>query len=374
MIGQLTGGVAHDFNNLLMVVQANLEALGAALPGQRTDCLHLLDNALSGVTRGAALTERMLAFARRQELAPAAVDVARLIEGMRDLLVRTLGPSVHVKTRIGHSVPPALVDAHQLEMALLNLAVNARDAMEGAGELVFAVALHAVPPGGTLAAGDYVRVRVSDTGSGMDSATLAKATEPFFTTKAVGDGTGLGLSMVHGLTEQSGGSFRLIERREGGITAEIMLPVADGVTGGIDDPAPFPPTETAATTGSSSHSRSARVLLVDDDALVLHGIARMLERFGHDVWKAPSGEAALQILIDEPAFDLLITDHAMPGMSGMELARTVRQRGFARGIVLSSGYAAAAEIADGELISAELRKPFAGKQLLAVVNRVLASV
>ena len=210
-IGQLTGGVAHDFNNLLAAVLGSLELLRRRLPEGDRKTFQLLDNAVQGAKRGAALTQRMLAFARRQELRPEPVDVAALIFGIGDLLERTLGPTISVSIDMPAHVRPALTDANQLELAILNLAVNARDAMPSSGEIRIVGREIAIDRTDAtfLAIGDYVCLSISDTGAGMDSDTLERATQPFFTTKGVGKGTGLGLSMVQGLTEQQGGRLRL---------------------------------------------------------------------------------------------------------------------------------------------------------------------
>jgi PAS domain S-box-containing protein len=229
VLGQLTGGVAHDFNNLLMVVLGNLGLLRKRLPPD-PQIARLLDGAQQGAERGAALTQRMLAFARRQELRPAAVDLARLVRGLVPLLERSAGPTVRIDARLPEALPPALVDANQLELALLNLVINARDAMPGGGVVEVTVATAeapgaAAPPG--LLPGRYLRLALRDGGQGMDAQTLSRATEPFFTTKGVGQGSGLGLSMVQGLAQQSGGELRLTSRPGEGTTAEIWLPRAE---------------------------------------------------------------------------------------------------------------------------------------------------
>jgi len=228
-IGQLTGGVAHDFNNLLMAVLGSLELMRKRLPDD-AKLLALLENAVQGAQRGTVLTKRMLAFARRQELKKAAVDIPDLIRGMTDLLQRSLGPSILIETHFPLVSKAVLADANQLEMILLNLAVNARDAMPDGGRVVIATREEVLRAGGgsRLKPGSYICLTVSDTGMGMDEATLRRAMEPFFTTKGLGKGTGLGLSMVHGVAEQSGGWFTLRSRQGEGTTAELWLPVAEG--------------------------------------------------------------------------------------------------------------------------------------------------
>ena len=226
-IGQLTGGIAHDFNNLLMAVIGSLELMRKRLPND-PKLVALLDNAVHGAKRGATLTNRMLAFARRQELKQEPVDIPELVRGMTELLQRSLGPSINIETRFPLVSKPVLGDANQLEMILLNLTVNARDAMPDGGQIVIATREEVLQAGNQLKPGTYICLTVSDTGTGMDEGTLARAMEPFFTTKGIGKGTGLGLSMVHGVAEQSRGWFTLRSRKGEGTTAELWLPVAEG--------------------------------------------------------------------------------------------------------------------------------------------------
>ena len=353
MIGQLTGGVAHDFNNLLMAVQSSVELASRRLEADPARTRELLDNALQGVSRGAVLTQRMLAFARKQDLAPGPVDVAALVDGMRDLLTRSLGPGVEVATQFDPGVPPALVDVNQLEMAVLNLAVNARDAMGEGGRLAITLAETVIGAGAgaSVPEGRYVRLRVRDEGAGMDAATLARASEPFFTTKEVGRGTGLGLSMVHGLAEQSGGAFRLESEPGVGTTAEILLPVARSV-------APARGAEPGAA--APAPTRPLRVLAVDDDALVLMGTVAMLEDLGHAVLSASSGQAALDLLRRHEV-DVVLTDQAMPRMTGLQLARRIGADRPGLPIVLATGYAEGPE--EEGLFAAQLGKPFSQAHL-----------
>src|ERR1700693_1124239 len=227
-IGQLTGGVAHDFNNLLMAVLGSLTLLEKRLPDDPRRH-RLLQNAVQGAQRGAALTQRLLAFSRRQELKPEAVDVPQLVDGMKELLERALGPGIELQAQFQAGLPAALVDANQLELALLNVALNARDAMPTGGTLTISAAPYAQSADGTEASlppGDYVLIKIADNGIGMDEMTLNKATEPFFTTKGPGKGTGLGLSMVHGLAAQSGGLLRISSQPKLGTTLELWLPMA----------------------------------------------------------------------------------------------------------------------------------------------------
>jgi signal transduction histidine kinase len=357
-IGQLTGGVAHDFNNLLMAMLGSLEVLKKRLAGDAS-AVRLLDNALKGAERGAALTQRLLAFARRQELRPEPVALPQLIAGMRDLLGRSLGPGIAIVQRVDESLPPVLADANQLELALMNLALNARDAMPEGGALTISACEEIVNAPATLglAPGRYVRLSVTDTGVGMDAATLAKAAEPFFTTKGTGKGTGLGLSMVHGLAAQSGGALRIVSEPAAGTHIDLFLPQAEQA----------PTRATEETRGNPVFVGRATVLLVDDDTLVSDGTAAMLEDLGHAVIVASSGRAALELLETTPGVDIVITDHAMPGMTGLELARLVRARYPDLPIVLATGYAELPHGLDADLGLPRLAKPFLQRDLASVI-------
>jgi PAS domain S-box-containing protein len=365
-LGKLTGGVAHDFNNLLMAVLGNLSLLRKRLPDDpRT--VRLIDGAIQGAERGATLTKRMLAFARRQELKPETVDVERLVDSMAELMRRTLGPAVQICTSFQDELPAVRVDRNQLELALLNLAVNARDAMQLGGRLVIAAQCLVVESGGPqgLAPGRYVHLAVSDTGLGMDEDTLKRSTEPFFTTKGVGKGTGLGLSMVHGLAAQSGGAMRISSHVGSGTTVELWLPVADEM-------APLLETLPVALGEGASDlapSRPCRVLIVDDDPLIRAGTTDMLEDLGHAVLEASSAEQAIEALQSGVQVDLVITDHAMPGMTGMELVRQLQQTWPMLPVLLATGYA---DLSDGELTGlARLTKPYLQEELAAHVARLL---
>jgi signal transduction histidine kinase len=331
-IGQLTGGVAHDFNNLLMAVLGSLTLLEKRLPDDPRSH-RLLQNAVQGAQRGAALTQRLLAFSRRQELKPEAVDVPQLVDGMRELLERALGPGIELRTQFQAALPAALVDANQLELALLNVALNARDAMPTGGTLTISAAyVHEKGPAGATALqpGEYVRILIADDGMGMDEVTLAKATEPFFTTKGPGKGTGLGLSMVHGLAAQSGGLLRINSQPKLGTTLELWLPMA---TTAVPAAAHVPPATAAPPIGQ------CKVLLVDDDLLVMTGISAMLEDLGHTPIEAHSGAEALVKLEAGVEVDVVITDHAMPGMTGLQLARSIQEKYSGLPIILATGYA-----------------------------------
>jgi PAS domain S-box-containing protein len=358
-VGQLTSGVAHDFNNLLMAILGSLEiARKRALEGQNV--VDLIDNAIVGAKRGASLTQRLLAFSRKQDLKLEVVDAPALVREMAELLQRSIGPTVEISTTFPLSLPPVQSDPNQLESALLNLVVNARDAMPDGGVIAISARKHSLKPKQIpdLPEGDYVCLSVKDEGEGMDAETLEKAATPFFTTKGIGKGTGLGLSMVQGLMAQSGGRLIMKSAPGQGTTAELWLPVA-GITA---DPTP------AAETPASAPIPALTVLAVDDDSLVLMNTVLMLEDLGHTVIEASSGDEALRILEHKPLPDVLITDHAMPHMTGAELARRVAERHPKLRVILATGYA---ELPGGEGAGlARLSKPFSQEQL----NNALALV
>jgi len=361
-IGQLTGGVAHDFNNLLMAVLGSLELLRKRLPDD-PKILALLENATQGAQRGTTLTKRMLAFARHQELKQEMIGIPELVRGMTDLLQRSLGPSLKIETRFPLVLMPVRADANQLEMALLNLTVNARDAMPDGGEIVVAAREESIVDGHSsgLKAGRYICLSVTDTGEGMDSETLRRAMEPFFTTKEIGKGTGLGLSMVHGFAEQSGGRFVLRSRQGEGTTAELWLPAVKAPTQTVDArPSPHPvPAE---------QLRSLRVVAVDDDALVLMNTVAMLEDLGHTAFEAFSGKQALEILQRENSVDLVITDQAMPQMTGTQLAKAIKQEWPDVSVLLATGYAEIKPEDDTGL--PKLSKPFLQGELAVALARL----
>jgi CheY-like chemotaxis protein len=319
-----------------------------------------IDNAIQAARRGTSLTQRMLAFSRRQELAMGAVDIVETVQGMTEILGRALGPSVLVTTRLPQVLPPAHTDRAQLESALLNLAVNARDAMPSGGPITITADYKtAIPPGIKSAnSGGYVVLSVADAGEGMDAQTLARASEPFFTTKGVGKGTGLGLSMVYGLAEQSGGTLVLNSRKGVGTTAEVWLPVAASAS---DE------TSTKVEPEFSVQSGSRRVVVVDDDPLVLLNTVTIAEDLGHTVFDAMSGAAALSILEKEDV-DLVVTDYAMPGMTGGELAAAVQSKWPKVKILISTGYAQMPEEYKGRF--ERLSKPFSSDDLQAAIERV----
>ena len=332
-IGRLTGGVAHDFNNLLMAVMGSLSLLEKRIPDD-AQCRRLLQNAVQGAQRGAALTQRLLAFSRRQELKPESVNLPDLVCGMGELLKRALGIEVSLVCQFPKSLPPVLVDSNQLELALLNLALNARDAMPSGGTLTIRAAAEVVDPQPgepSLKPGEYVRIAISDSGVGMDEATLAKATDPFFTTKGPGKGTGLGLSMVHGLAAQSGGQLRIESTPNVGTLVELWLPRAK--TNAVS------PARSADRSTPAAASKAYRVLIVDDDLLVLTGTAALIEDLGHAAIEVPSAAEALAVLASGAAVDVIVTDHAMPNMTGLQLAHSVQEKYPGLPIVLATGYA-----------------------------------
>ena len=358
-VGQLTGGVAHDFNNLLMAVLGSLE-IARRKAAQGLDVVPLIDNAIKGAQRGGALTQRLLAFSRKQELTLQRVDVLDLVRGMTDMLQRSIGPSISIETRFPLVLPKTHSDPNQLESALLNLVVNARDAMPDGGSVIIAAQSRQIANGtiAGLSAGRYVYLSVQDHGEGMDAETLANATTPFFTTKGIGKGTGLGLPMVQGLMAQSGGKLVLKSVKGDGTTAELWLPEAEQTVGAKPEPAAEEPAPAI---------RPLKVLAVDDDALVLMNTVLMLEDLGHVVFEAQSGDEALRILQSSPDIDVVITDHAMPGMTGVQLSRQIASNWPAIKVVLATGYAELPSGSGSELLP--LPKRFTQAQLAAILAR-----
>jgi signal transduction histidine kinase/CheY-like chemotaxis protein len=349
-VGQFTGGAAHDFNNLLMAILGSLEILRKRLPNDPR-LLALLDNAMQGAKRGTSLTQRMLAFARRQELKHEAVDLAHLVNNMLELLERSLGPTIDIQTRFPREAVRVRTDANQLETALLNLAINGRDAMPDGGTITISVAEHSIAGAHptSLAPGPYACLAVTDTGHGMDEATLARATEPFFTTKGIGKGTGLGLSMVDGLTAQSCGKLMVQSVLRRGTTIELWFPI----TAQAEEAGEHNPTE--ADEGVRTE-RQLCVLAVDDDSLVLANVAAMLEDLGHRVIAVGSGARAIEEVESTAVIDVVITDQAMPVMTGTQLIEVLRARRPELPVILATGYA---ELPQGVRASiGRLSKPF----------------
>jgi signal transduction histidine kinase/CheY-like chemotaxis protein len=353
-MGSLTGGVAHDFNNLLTPIIGSLDLLQRrGIGGEREQ--RLIAGAIQSADRAKILVQRLLAFARRQPLQPTAVDIGALVHGMADLLGSTTGPQIRVVVHIEDDLPPAKADMNQLEMALLNLGVNARDAMTDGGTLRISATRGIIDqPRDGLCPGDYIQLSVADTGTGMDEATLARAVEPFFSTKGIGKGTGLGLSMAHGLAAQLGGAMTIQSRQGVGTNIELWLPVSS--------------IRTATPQSVEAPSRSGRadgtVLLVDDEEVVRMSTADMLENIGFDVRQASSAEAALTMVEAGLVPDLLVTDHLMPGMTGVDLARALREQFAALPVLIVSGYAEAEGIAPD---LPRLTKPFRSAELEACI-------
>lgn len=360
-VGQLTGGVAHDFNNLLMAVLASLELLESHLHDDPR-ALNLLANAVAGAKRGAALTQRMLAFARKQELKPTRVDIKTLIQGISGLLQRSAGPTITIDTVFPLTLEQVLVDSNQLELALLNLVMNARDAMPEGGRIIIAARTENVRQGNHrtgLPNGSYVCVALTDEGHGMDPETLQRSMEPFFTTKGVGKGTGLGLSMVHGLAEQSGGRLVMHSAVAHGTTAELWLPMAAAQadrTTAIETPVISP-----------VQGEGLSVLVVDDDPLIAMTMNAVLTDMGHQSREAHSGKAALELLETGCVIDVIITDYAMPGMTGIQFAERVKAKWPALPVILASGYAELPEDSGADII--RLPKPYGRADLIRAINR-----
>ncbi|GBU19386.1 MULTISPECIES: GAF domain-containing protein [Methylobacterium] len=356
-MGQLTGGVAHDFNNLLTPIVGVLDMLQRRnVGGEREQ--RLIAGAAQSAERAKTLVQRLLAFARRQPLQAVPVDVAKLVTGMGELVASTTGPQIKVVVSAPDDLPPAVADANQLEMALLNLSVNARDAMPEGGTLRISASAESIRPGhrSNLPAGHYICLSVADTGAGMDAATLARAVEPFFSTKGIGKGTGLGLSMVHGLASQLNGALTIQSRPNLGTNVELWLPRS----------MLLPVAETRGVEASEGQAAQGTVLLVDDEELVRASTADMLADLGYTVVEAASGEQAMQLLDSGLKFDVLVTDHLMPGVSGTDLAGIVRTSRPGTTILLVSGYAER-EGLDPDL--PRLTKPFRKADLAASLSR-----
>ncbi|MES2175327.1 MAG: PAS domain S-box protein [Pseudomonadota bacterium] len=355
-IGKLTGGVAHDFNNLLAVIVGSLD-LARQRMATGGDITRYLDNAMTAAERGATLTQRMLAFARKQELKLQSIDCVILVQGMAELFRTTLGAAVSIEMRFPPMLGAAHADPSQLELALLNLAANARDAMPGGGRIIIdatqtTITQDELPD---LGAGDYIRLSVIDEGEGMDAATLERAREPFFTTKGVGKGTGLGLSMVHGFAQQCGGSLTIASEPEIGTSVSLWLPMA----------AADADARHVAMVVEEMHDPDTPlvILAVDDDDLVLMNTAGMLEDLGHTVFQASSGADALRLL-ERGSVDLVVTDHAMPGMTGAQLADAIEQIQPGLPVVIVTGFAELPPHATQRL---RLDKPFKQAELVRTV-------
>jgi signal transduction histidine kinase len=362
-MGQLTGGIAHDFNNLLTVVIGNLE-LASGRTSDNSNILPLIQSALRSAERGVALIQRLLAFARKQHLDPQSIDLGALVAGIEELLQRTVGPAIRIELATDTNLAPAHVDANQVELAILNLAINARDAMPMGGKLRISLhnrwAHHSSPAG--LTPGDYVLVSISDTGTGMDDATIAHAFDPFFTTKEVGSGSGLGLPMVQGFAAQSGGAVQIRSKLGEGTTVELWLPQA------VEPPLG---TSNANPSGSVIPQGRAHVLLCDDDYDVRRFLSELLKSDGYMVREASTPEEALRILEDGVAVDLLVVDYAMPGINGLELTWQAWRKRPSLKTLLITGDAGAA---GGDMAGAPLlRKPFRPAEFSDTVATILAA-
>jgi signal transduction histidine kinase/CheY-like chemotaxis protein len=361
VMGQLTGGVAHDFNNVLQGIASCIAVLEPHIPEGKLRTL--FDAAQQCIERGARLTQSLLAFARRQTLAPEPTELAGMLDSMRPLLERTLGGLIRIGIEVAPGTAPALVDRAQLESAILNLVINARDALPAGGQLTLCAAnvvvTQAVGPGRAmdLKPGEYVKVSVGDTGTGMSPATLARVFEPFFTTKEFGKGSGLGLSMVHGMMAQSGGGVSIASEVGKGTTVSLYLPRAA-------------PAVSAALPPSANVMRADGkiVLLVDDDALVRLGIEAVLSSLGYHVLAAAHGAAALDILRNGGAVDAMVTDYAMPGMNGAVLMDEAHRLIPGLPVLLITGYA---DKPDGFENIAYLQKPFGSNDLAAHLNALI---
>jgi PAS domain S-box-containing protein len=359
-VGQLTGGIAHDFNNLLGAVVGNLDLIRRR-PEDAAKVARWAEAALQAAERGAKLTGQLLAFSRAQRLHLQPVDAVALVDGMRDMLASTLGPMVPIDYALEEPGLLVLADPTQLEMAVLNMAINARDALDSGGKLTIATAVARVSGDHELSDGEYLKLSVQDTGVGMPPEVLARALDPFFTTKEVGKGTGLGLSQVYGMARQGGGTVRIDSRLGAGTTVSIFLKRTDAPAVARDAPA-----DAAGTVPPAG----ATILIVDDDADVRRVLVESVESLGHRVVEADSGTTALERLRCEH-FDLLVVDFAMPGMTGAEVAEAARADRSNLPILFVSGYSDtdAIERAAGRQARI-LRKPF----LMADLQNALASV
>jgi signal transduction histidine kinase/CheY-like chemotaxis protein len=367
-VGQLTSGVAHDFNNLLTVVLGNIGFIEKGLTAANIDgkLMQRLGYMRAAAERGAKLTDQLLSFSRRQRLEPRPLDLSEIIEGMRDLIQSTMGGSIRIDVKLRRDLWPALADPTQLELAVLNLAINARDAMQVGGGLrveTSNVTLAEPSAPEEPPAGEYVSICVCDTGTGMTPEVRAKVFEPFFTTKEVGKGSGLGLSQVLGFAKQSGGGVRIDSTVGEGTVVHIFLPRATAKV--------TPAQATVASPQEDAALEGAMILLVDDDAAVREVTCAILRELGYLVVEASSGASALELLAQRPSVDLLLVDFAMPGMNGAEVARLARAVRPTLPVLFVTGYAdraALVGINDTQIIG----KPFANDELGAKIKLALA--
>jgi len=370
-VGQLTGGIAHDFNNMLTGVIGSLEVMRRRIATQRYDDLdRFMDAAITSSQRAASLIHRLLAFSRRQSLDPKPIDIVPLVESMRDLLTRTLGERITFETILPAGGWLAVTDANQLESAVLNLAINSRDAMPGGGLLTIEVAndmLDEAEARGMdgATAGDYVVVSVTDTGEGMAPEVLEKAFDPFFTTKPIGQGTGLGLSMIYGFVRQSGGHVRIASAPGSGTTVSLYLPRSTDASPAAASTAPV----------KTPLGRGETVLIIEDDASVRQLVVEVLEELGYAALEAADGDQGLPILKSDARIDLLISDVGLPGINGRQLAEIARETRPNLRVLFITGYAAMAA-SRGDFLAPGMdmiTKPFAVDDLAAKIQAMLPS-
>jgi signal transduction histidine kinase/ActR/RegA family two-component response regulator len=376
-LGQLAGGIAHDFNNVLQAV-GGAASLIERRPGDENAVRRLARIAMEAAGRGSSVTRRLLAFGRRGDLRAEPLDADALLHGLREIFVHTLGATIEIDVRVQAGLRPAMADKGQLETALVNLATNARDAMPEGGRLVLAAEMElvsatgAVHPAG-LAPGRYVRFTVSDTGTGMDAATLARASQPFFTTKGIGVGTGLGLPMAKGFADQSGGALSIRSSPGEGTTVELWLPEAGSelrLQRGASERPATPPSATMDAVG-----RPTRVLVVDDEVMIRDVVSGQLEDAGYDVLTAADGASAIGLIEDGEVVDVLVTDLSMPGMNGLAVIRAAQERHPGLPAILLTGYAGdGAALSMGRSVSGTfllLRKPIPAQDLVDRIQAVL---
>jgi CheY-like chemotaxis protein len=362
-VGQLTGGIAHDFNNLLTAIIGNLELLAPRIAGDARAASYL-GGAQRAAENGARLTQQLLAFSRRQHLQAQAVNLNNVIAGMQDLLSRTIGTNIRVHTNLTSELWPALVDPTQIEIAVLNLAINARDAMPLGGSLTIDTrnlqsGIDPIPS--EIGDRDCIRISVRDTGTGMTEEVLRSAIEPFFTTKEVGKGSGLGLSQVYGMVRQSRGALQIESRPGAGTVVHLYLPKAEEEKSALS----------GSRTGQQGAEAGGRILVVDDDAAVREVTVQMLRQIGYGVTEADNGRGALDALARGEIYDLMLIDIAMPGLSGIETVRRARERWPGLRALYVSGYA---DLSGAEQLTGEdplIKKPFRLAELRTEVRRAI---
>ncbi len=368
-VGQLTGGIAHDFNNMLTGIMGSLDIIRRRIESGRLDDIdRFMDAATASAQRAANLTQRLLAFSRRQSLDEKPIDANALIRSLTDLLRRTIGENIELRTELAEDLPTIVADANQLENAIINLAINARDAMRDGGALSVSTRIAGQAPetAGGRPDGRFVSISISDTGVGMDEATVRQVFEPFFTTKPIGQGTGLGLSMVYGFADQSGGKAEISSALGEGTTVTILLPASEAEISGPASEQSAPP---------SLHGAGESVLVVEDEPAVRQLLREVLEELGYETVEAANGQAALPILSSKRRLDLLITDVGLPGMSGRQLAEAARSSRPDMPILFVTGYAEKAADRAGFLGQnmSMITKPFTLEVVAQKVRSMLAS-